>query len=73
MTRVGGALERRWIPWGTLAVGTGGCLVAFMLDALAALPSGFDAALHAEPTMFCWPLFLSAFALMGAGTVGALR
>jgi hypothetical protein len=46
------------------------CLVAFMWDAIAALPGGVEAAYYARSGPFPWPVFLVG---AGLGGIGLLR
>jgi hypothetical protein len=49
------------------------CLLAFMADALAALPNGIEAAYLARGGPFPWPIYLLGLVLVVAGLRVALR
>jgi len=56
-----------WLP---VVVGVALCLVAFMADALGALPRGIDAAFAARGGPFPWPIYLLG---VGLGCFGLVR
>lgn len=59
------------LAWLLMVAGTLLCLLAFMADALRALPGGLEAAFAAHGAEgFAWPLYLLGLALM---RMGALR
>jgi hypothetical protein len=58
--------------WLLVLLGAGLCLVAFMLDALAALARGLDAAYEARGGTFPWPLYLVGMSLAVVGLVRGL-
>jgi hypothetical protein len=58
------ALVLPWPSWIASWLGIVVALYVFMADALRVLPQGPDAVMHVLPTVFNWPLFCVALALM---------
>lgn len=53
-----------WWTWPPVAAGIALALTVFMIDALQALPDGWEAVLKVRPTTFNWPLFGVSLLLM---------
>lgn len=53
--------------WLAVLIGSGLCLVAFMLDALSASVRGVDAALSVRAGPFPWPVYLAGVTMASAG------
>jgi hypothetical protein len=69
----GGGLPRPTLgAWLLLLGGAGLCLVAFMADALLALPRGLEAAYYARGGAFAWPIYGLGLVLIAVGLVHAL-
>jgi hypothetical protein len=62
----GPATALTWTSWGVNGLGIALALYVFMADSLRAVDQGLDMTRQVLPTLFNWPAFLAALALMAA-------